>query len=272
MQIKDLSNLTFIIPLKVEHSDRYRNAKTVLGFLNQHMKTNVFIYEVCEDGKSRLDFLDDLTNLKIKHWKAEDEGIFHRTKYLNIMLDEVNTPVVANYDIDVIIPSEFYKKITDSIEGGNSDVIYPYVFGTGGQRRVLENFNYDKFYESGFDLNYIDVTGPWSDYDSEYGHCIFFNTDIYKKYGAENELFVSYGPEDKERGERFKKMGFNVHWVNNCRVYHFEHYRGMDSSDSNPRTRENWEEFTKCKKMNKDQIIEYYKNQEYNSKYMTIGK
>jgi hypothetical protein len=268
----NLKNCTLIIPIKVEHSDRYRNAKTVLGFLNQHLETNVFIYEICEDGISKLDFLDGLKNLKIKHWKSEDDGIFHRTKYLNIMLDEVETPVVANYDIDVIIPHDFYKKIVDSITNGSSDVIYPYRFGPGGQRRVLDHFDYSKFYESDFNLEHIDATGPWSDYDSEYGHCIFFNTSIYKKYGAENELFVSYGPEDKERGERFQKMGFNVHWVSDCRVYHFEHHRGMDSSDLNPRSKKNWEEFDKCKKMDKDQIIEYYKNQEYNQKYQTIGK
>ena len=268
----DLKDCTIIIPIKVEHNDRYRNAKTVLGFINKHLNTNVFIYEVCEEGISKLDFLDNLTNLNIKHWKGEDEGIFHRTKYLNIMLDEVVTPVVANYDVDVIIPCDFYKSITDLISSGASDVVYPYRFGPGGQRRVLENFNYNRFYEAEFDISHIDVNGPWSDYDSEYGHCIFFNTEIYKKYGAENEDFVSYGPEDKERGERFQKMGFKVDWINDCKVYHFEHYRGSDSSNLNPQISYNWEVFEKCKSMDKDQTIEYYRNQGYNEKYKTIGK
>jgi hypothetical protein len=272
MTMINLKDCTLIIPVKIEHPDRYRNAKTVLGFINEHMETNVFIYEICEKEISKLDFLGNLKNLKIKHWKVEDEGVFHRTKYLNIMLDDVETPVVANYDIDVIIPSEFYEKIVDSIKNGDSDVIYPYKFGPGGQRRVLDHFDYEKFYESGFSLEHIDVAGPWSDYDSEYGHCIFFNTGIYKKYGAENEDFVSYGPEDKERGERFKKMGFNVYWASECKVYHFEHHRGIDSSDLNPKSKENWTVFEKCRGLNKDQIIEYYRNQEYNKKYKTIGK
>ena len=267
----NLKNCTIIIPVKIEHPDRYRNAKTVLGFLNKHMETNVFIYEICDDGISKLDFLDTLKNLKIKHWKSEDEGVFHRTKYLNIMLDEVETPVVANYDIDVIIKADFYEKIANSISEGDSDVIYPYRFGSGGQRRVLDNFDYEKFYDSGFDLNYIDVAGPRSDYDSEYGHCIFFNTEIYKKYGAENENFVSYGPEDKERGERFVKMGFNVNWVSESMIYHFEHYRGSDSSNNNPYITPNWNVYNECKAMEGDQLITYYKNQEYNKKYKTIG-
>jgi hypothetical protein len=56
----DLTQTTFIIPVKIEHQDRYRNAKTVLGFLNHHFNTNVFIFESSPDGISKLDFLDDL--------------------------------------------------------------------------------------------------------------------------------------------------------------------------------------------------------------------
>ena len=47
----DLTNTTLIIPIKIEHPDRYRNAKTVLGYINKHIKTNVFIYEI-SDGES----------------------------------------------------------------------------------------------------------------------------------------------------------------------------------------------------------------------------
>jgi len=260
-----------MIPIKVEHQDRYRNAKTVLGFINKHMQTNVFIYEACDDGISKLDFLSELKNLNIKHWKETSEDTFHRTKYLNIMLDQVETPVVANYDVDVIIPIEYYKMCVDFITGDESDVIYPYKFGPGGQRRVLDNFNYEKFCES-YDINYIDDVGPYSDYDSEYGHCIFFNTEIYKRYGAENENFISYGPEDKERGERFVKMGFRVNWLTNCRIYHFEHYRGDDSSGKNIHFNNNWLVYETTKSMSRESLMEYYKNCEYNTKYKTIGK
>ena len=267
----NLKDCTFIIPLKVEHEDRYRNAKIVLGFLNYHFKTNVYIYEICEDNKSKLDFIDDLTNLTIKHWKSPDEGVFHRTKYLNIMLDEVTTSVVANYDIDVIIPASFYPECQRIITEGISDVIYPYKFGENGQRRVLEGFNYDGFIESGYDTSYIDTNGPRSDYHSEYGHCIFFNTEIYKKHGAENEDFISYGPEDKERGDRFARMGFKVNWVGNCIIYHFEHYRGADSGTTNPYFDHNWAVYRNIESLRGIDLIEHYNNIGYNKKYKTIG-
>jgi len=92
----DLKDCTFIIPIKIEHEDRYRNARSVLGFLNHHFNTNVIIYEISNDLNSNLNFLNELKNLKIKHsvHSLNDKDFFHRTEYLNIMLDKVKTPVV----------------------------------------------------------------------------------------------------------------------------------------------------------------------------------
>ena len=55
--MENLKNCTFMIPVRIEHQDRYNNAKSVLGFLNHHFETNVIIYEVSESGESKLDFL-----------------------------------------------------------------------------------------------------------------------------------------------------------------------------------------------------------------------
>jgi len=272
--MKNLERTTFIIPIKIEHPDRYRNAKTVLSFLNHHFKTNVFIYEISDSG-TKLDFLNSLSNLNIKHWVSEPEDAFHRTKYLNIMLDEVETPVVSNYDIDVILDPDLYLECQSDVLEGNFDVVYPYHYGYDyhGQKMVYPNINLDEFRDSGYETSYItERSHIFQNYYSEYGHCIFFKTRVYKEYGGENESFVSYGPEDKERGERFQKMGFNVNWLSDCRVYHFEHYRGMDSSELNPNSKKNWDVFDKCKTMDKQQTIKYYKNQGYNKKYKTIGK
>ena len=54
--MNDLSHTTFIIPIRVESTDRYYNIKAVLGYLNYHFKTNVKIFEVFPK-KTRLDFL-----------------------------------------------------------------------------------------------------------------------------------------------------------------------------------------------------------------------
>lgn len=268
----NLDKTTLIIPLKIEHRDRYRNTEVVLNFLNRHFKTNVFIFEISSTGKSRIDFIDKLENLKIKHWVQTEEKAFHRTKYLNIMLDDVETPVVANYDIDVILDPNNFLECQNLILQKKADVIYPYELGNG-QVQVLENFDYNGFKESGFELNFINDSGQTRIHPSECGHCIFFDTQIYKNFGGENEGFISYGPEDKERMNRFKNLGKKVEWRGGQFVYHFEHFRGDDSWVTNPFFEHNWSVFNHLSKMDSNNLHHYYKsNLDYYSKYKTIGK
>jgi len=275
----DLKQTTFIIPVKIEHGDRYRNAKIVLGFLNHHFNTNVFIFESSIDGLSKLDFLDDLKNLKIKKWIIQDEGVFHRTKYLNIMLDEVETEVVVNYDIDVILDPSNYLECQNLIISKEADVLYPYEFSGYnsppellGQVQVLPNFDYDLFSQE-FSTSLIKNSPHWITYNSaECGHCIFFRTSTYRKFGGENEEFISYGPEDKERMVRFQKIGASVGWRKGEKVYHFEHFRGNDSWVTNPHFNQNWSVFSSIKDLNSYGLLKYYLDKPYFKKYKTIGR
>jgi hypothetical protein len=271
----NLKSCTFLIPIKIEHPDRYRNAKTTLEFINHHFDTNVFIYETSEDGLSKLDFLESLKNLNIKKWTIGSESFFHRTKYLNIMLDSVETEVAINYDIDVILSAQNYIKCQQMILDDEYDVIYPYLFGVG-QKKIYPNINLEDFKKSGFDTSYIDDRPDiFNIGGSEYGHCVFFRTSIYRKYGGENENFISYGPEDKERGERFTRLGTRVRWNNDYFVYHFEHYRGNDSSNKNQYFIHNQNVHKQMNRMCEEDFQkyeEYYRNPEYSNKYKTIGK
>jgi hypothetical protein len=272
--MNNLLECTFIIPIKVEHPDRYRNAKTTLSFINHHFKTNVFIYEISESGETKLDFLKDLPNLNIKHWIDKGDQIFHRTKYLNIMLDEVKTPVVSNYDIDVILDPDLYLECQSDIMEGHSDVIYPYHYGYDfyGQKMIFPNIDLDEFRASRYDTSYItERTNIFGNYYCEYGHCIFYRTSTYKECGGENESFISYGPEDKERGERFIKLGKRVSWKKLRAIYHFEHFRGDDSSKGNSHYKNNCDVYDFISKLSNESLREYYTTQDYIKKYKTIG-
>jgi len=267
----DLQKTTIIIPIKIEHKDRYRNAETVLGFLNSNFKTNIFIYEASSSGETRLDFLESLENLNIKHWCIEEEDSFHRTKYLNIMLDEVETPVVVNYDIDVLLSPQNFLNCQNDILEGKSKVIYPYELGNG-QIMVLESFDYDGFKNSNYSIDFINSSNEKREHSSECGHCIFFDTHIYRLWGGENEDFISYGPEDKERMYRFQKLTNSVSWKSGEKVYHLEHYRGNDSAHSNPHFGHNWKIFENIQKMDIISLINNYRYTHYSNKYKTLCK
>ena len=78
-------------------------------------------------------------------------------------------------------------------------------------------------------------------------------------------------PEDKERYHRFTMMGYVVKRIDQF-IYHLEHSRGRNSwptsIEGNPYMRENFALWTTLQKMSKQQLLEYYSNQEYLKNYL----
>lgn len=265
----DLLDCTFIIPIRIESEDRYHNAKAILGYLNHHFKTNIKIYEVFS-STSNLDFLPSLTNLNL-HYKYEllpDNEPFHRTKYLNIMLDDTTTDIVSNYDADVLLPVDVYVDVVNHLKLKKSDFVYPFILGEGQKKlhysKWYEDRNKDLLYWSmirfleTFNIKFLDDEDTFiSESLSSYGHCFFARTQSYKSAFGENEDFISYGPEDVERFHRFEKLGFKVDWWSN-HVYHLEHFRTNDSCKDNPFFEKNNQLYKNLINMDKQELIDYY--------------
>lgn len=259
-----LNETTFIIPIKIESEDRAINAKITLNYLLSNFQTNIIIYEVSENKKleSILEKIDlNLSFVEYKFIESKDL-IFHRTKILNEMLSQVNTPVVVNYDIDILLEKEIYKMCSDKICKNNFDLIYPYFWGNSqkqilysGRNKIINQNNLNCLLQN--DINLA---------KSEYGHCQFFKTESYINGGMENEGFIGYAPEDQERGYRFKKLGYNVSWQDNY-IYHIEHSRTFNSNSSNPKMEDNNKLFEYIKSLSEEDLKKYYLNAEYKKKY-----
>lgn len=257
----DLEDVTIILVLKVDCDHRLKNARTLLHFLNHHFRTKV---SIVESGPTRLDFLSEMVNLDINHLVLEGEDKFHRTKYINMMLENVETPVVANHDVDVVLPLSSYVKSRDMIIDGSADVVYPYGHGDF-LVQVPMSFDHSDFRRGGYDtLSLIGDKRP-----SRFGYCVFFDTNHYRDRGGENENFVSYGPEDIERGRRFKSLGSRVVWLDGL-VYHFEHPRGKDSCDKHSDFKSNWEIHQRIVGRGRKKICEYYASADYLKAYSRI--
>ena len=102
----DLSQATFIIPIRIESSDRLRNVITITAFLVENFDTNIIVKEV--DSKSvfqeqAMPILEEIVEGDI--WKnfnfifeRSDKPLFHRQRVLNEMIMEADTDIVVNYD------------------------------------------------------------------------------------------------------------------------------------------------------------------------------
>lgn len=268
----DLTEATFIIPIRIESQDRLRNVITTTAFLIENFDTNIIIKEVDSESvfsRDALPILSDILDeeISVTHiFEESNEPLFHRQKVLNEMVSESKTKIVVNYDCDVLLPLDSYHEAYQSIFNHTHDVIYPYGQGMYQKQVKATDEIVSKFLET---RDYKILDDHSNVHTSDFGWVQFFNRQVYIDGGLENENFKAYAPEDKERFYRFNTLGYNVGRINDY-VYHLEHARGENSWFNNPHMSSNMEEWEKIQKMNKEQLLEYYSQQEYLKKYAGI--
>jgi len=273
--MKDLTKATFIIPIRIESQDRLRNVLTVLYFLLNNFDTNIIVKEVDTKSVFSTDVLPLLKNAdgisldKLTHiFEESNDSVFYRMHILNDMLSKAKTKVIINYDCDVLLPVESYTAAYSSILSGQCDVVYPYGQGVYQYQVDATDQLVNDFIDSEFDFNTLVDNSNES--TSDFGWVQFFNRDVYIEGGMENENFKGSSPEDKERFFRFTTLGYNVGRINNW-LYHLEHSRGNNSWPTsytgNPHMQDNLQLWERLQRMDKQQLLEYYGNQEYLKKY-----
>lgn len=272
---KDLSNATFIIPVRIESSDRVRNIITILCFLLEAFNTKVIIKEV--DSKPVFeeyvlpqvkDYLDGKTKNLTHIFEKSDDSVFYRMHILNEMLVMCDTDVVVNYDCDVLLNVSTYLKAYDMILNGGYDLVYPFGMGDYQKQIFADDELVSEFLSNDFDFSILEKKSRF--FCAEYGHVQFFNRSSYIRGGMENENFKGSSPEDKERFYRFTTLGYNIGRIDDY-VYHLEHSRGSNSwpnsVQGNPYMQQNFEVWNMIQSMDKQQLLDYYLNQEYLKKY-----
>ena len=149
---------------------------------------------------------------------------------------------------------------------GIYDVVYPYGSGMYQKQVKATDVTVSKFLETG-DYEFLNAVSK--DHTSDFGWVQFFRRKVYIEGGLENDNFKAYAPEDKERYYRFNKLGYRVGRVENY-VYHLEHARGENSWFTNPHMQSNMEEWEKIQSMDREKLLDYYSQQDYLQKYVSI--
>lgn len=263
----NLDNTTFIIPVRIESNDRYRNLFLSVGYLLKNTTGKIIIMEsdkvqyvpkILDLIKNSASDIDIENRVHYIHEYSED-SIFHRTRLLNQMLIQSNTEIVVNYDCDVLLPLSSYKKASDMILHEDYDLVYPFRFGDGAQLRVVLTDQSLVEFEETSDLSVL----KGFEWRSEHGFCQFFKKQSYFNGYCENEDdMIGWTCDDQERFYRFDKLGYKIGRVDD-RVYHLEHMRTNTSTSQNEFFMRGENAFEKIKKMTKEELINYYENLEY---------
>lgn len=244
----DLLDVTFTIPVFIDHRHRLENLELSVASLQENFETNIMVGEQGTSSAGKM-------ATRCRYFRFHDMKYFHRTKMLNDMAKASNTPIVVNWDADVFIPPVQIWLAADAIRKG-ADMVYPF---DGRFARVPRPW-YDR-------LRVARDVGIFGDTQftgkhgkplptTSVGGAIMFNREAFLNGGGENEYMISFGPEDWERNFRFKALGYTVIRMAGC-LYHLDHWCGPNSSTRNPFFQRNHAELDEMRAMTTEQLEDY---------------
>ena len=259
-----MKDLTFIIPTRIETEDRLRNIISSVSYLLKHLPAKVIVKEVAPQSTFKFRAIPeikkyaDISNLT-HIYEQTSEPLFCKSKVLNDLIVAADTKFVANYDADCILPLTSYHQAYALLAGDKADVVYPYGCGIYQWKAEYDMQVYQEFV-SILDYRILDKRKSLS--NSTIGWTQFVNRQKYIDSYMMNENFVSWGCEDDEFYFRMSTLGNRIARVEDY-VYHLEHSRTDNSWFSNPNFNSNWQLWHTLKTFDRNQLIQYYKGQEY---------
>jgi hypothetical protein len=241
----DLKDVTFTIPVAFDHPDRKANLELSLHLIQSAFDTNVII---CEQGGNKFEYTK-----KWARYVGFNSRTFHRTKMLNDMCNLAETEIIVNWDCDVIIPPMQLLMAVEELRAG-AEMVFPYDGKFARMSRITWYPQIQKHRDIG-------IVGATAFKGREEGHnsvggAVLFNKAAFIDGGMENEHFISFGPEDCERHDRFKMLGYDIRRVRGA-LFHLNHYVGPNSSSRNPHFKANHQELEKIRAMSRGELQSY---------------
>ncbi|MCC8144921.1 MAG: hypothetical protein LIO93_00455 [Bacteroidales bacterium] len=194
-----LTNVSFVIPVRIDSYERSRNLDLLIEFITSHFDSPVYIAE----GDSEQKYTVKNPSGQITYHFIEDRNpVFQHTLYLNYLYQQVKTPITAGWDTDALVFPQQIIDVVKQIEIGKAVMGLPYngsMYGTEPHHISL--------YEENKDIDIFKQNTPYMFpmYGSlSSGGAFIVSTEKYLQAGGDNEHFLGWGPEDMERVKRME--------------------------------------------------------------------
>lgn len=228
-----LKDVTFLIPLRLDSLDRLINLQETVDFLLKHFETNIHVLEA-DSFNSGL--VESLLGDKVTFTFVQDnDPVFFRTGYINLMAQQCNTPYISVWDTDVIgVPDQISASV-EALRKGEASFSFPYEKNFLDTSLIIRELylktrNWQVLERHQNKMNRLYTPNP-------VGGAFFADRKAYIEAGMENPNFYGWGIEDGERATRWKVLGYEVHRAKG-NLYHLTHTRGINSIFQSPRQRE----------------------------------
>lgn len=241
--------VTFIIPVRIDSSERQENLDVVLEQLSKRKQTKIIVLEA--DTGSMYRVPENYRNVTYRFVK-DDNPVFYRTKYLNELLKEAGTSIVGIWDTDVIVPDDQIDRSIADIREGRAVMSFPYD-GHFNLCSLEDSF----VFRNNRSIKYLSGKEYPDSVIHSVGGAFLVHRDIYLSAGGENEHFYGWGMEDWERVKRMEILELPVSRIDGV-LFHLFHYRHENSRFYNHIFElSSRKEYLRVCKMCKSELIQY---------------
>lgn len=219
----DLRDFTFIILIRLDTIERLENIIAVTRQLYKLFDTSIFVLEVDSYNNG---LLKKNLNRKIQYSFIQDKDpVLYKTKYINELARQVNTPYLAIWDAD-IVPDKY--AVIDAVENlrKDADMSLPYNGKCYDVPVILREYYLIK---NDIRILYRNRSKMKLLHDRALvGGAVFVRKDKYIYCGMENEKHYGWGNDDFDRYYRFLNLRMNIYRAN-YNLYHLSHPRKENS-------------------------------------------
>ena len=222
--MNQLSDVTFVIPIRVDSPERTRNLDVLVDFIFRHFDSIILILEA--DNRQR--YFVKKEHRRIRYFFEEDpHPVFHRTLFLNHLYCKADTPIMAVWDTDVLVTPKQIVDTVKQIRSGNAVMGLPYdghMYQTTVELAELyrETQNFDILIQHTDNLRIMYG-------DLSVGGAFIVDTEKYLQAGGENEFFLGWGSEDSERVKRIEILYSLPVYRTMGGLFHLWHPRYLNS-------------------------------------------
>lgn len=229
----NLRDTTFILPIRIDSIIRLENLLLTLDNIESNFDTTIILIEA---SYYKNQIVESLIGKNVDYIFIEDKDpIFHRTKHINSVCSQIETPIIGIWDADVIIRPMQVIEAIEQLRMQACDVAYPYDGNFFDTSYILRR----RFFQNR-DITFLDknISKMQSLYSSEdnadaVGGAFLVASDKYKYAGGENEFFYGWGPEDGERYCRWTTLEFKIYRSKGC-LFHLSHPRDINGGKGIP--------------------------------------
>jgi len=220
----DLRDFTFLILIRLDSIQRLENILAITSSLCQYFDTRITVLEAATHCNG---ILKSLLNKKINYRFIEDKDpIFYKTKYINRLLQDVETPFLSIWDADIVVDKQHVIEAASALQNNTADLALPYNGTCLDVPEILRNL-----YLKNKNIKYLQRNENKMNFlhnKKLVGGAVFIRKDKFIEAGRDNETHYGWGNDDFDRFERFSILGYRIFQTENP-LFHLYHPRGANS-------------------------------------------